>query len=63
MGSCGLQVLKSGNFVVSCYGNQKKDDIKMFEITKQKKVVWKFYSPNVRYVHNLQILTTNGKKE
>jgi hypothetical protein len=60
---CGLQVLKNGNVLVSSYGNQKETGVKMLEITREKKVVWKFYAPTVRYVHTLQILTTNGKPE
>ncbi|MFT7543030.1 MAG: hypothetical protein ACI9K5_004013, partial [Gammaproteobacteria bacterium] len=60
---CGLQRLKNGNVVVSCYGNQGSDDIKMFEITRDKQVVWSYYAPSVRSIHTLQILSTNGIPE
>ena len=60
---CGLQVLKSGNFLVSCYGNQSPDGLKMMEITRDKKVVWTYQNPKVRFVHTVQVLTTNGEKE
>jgi len=60
---CGLQVLKSGNFVVTCYGNQAKDELKMIEITHDKKVVWSYQNPEVKYVHNLHVLSTNGRAE
>ena len=60
---CGLHVLKSGNFLVSCYGNQKKDGFKMMEITRDKKIVWTYQDPGIRYVHNVQVLTTNGQAE
>lgn len=60
---CGLQVLKNGNFLVSCYGNQAADGLKMIEITRDKKMVWSYQNPTVRYVHTVQVLTTNGQKE
>ena len=60
---CGLQVLKSGNFLVSCYGNQSEDGLKMIEINREKQIVWSYQNPTVKYVHNLQVLTTNGIPE
>lgn len=60
---CGLQVLKNGNFLVSCYGNQTHEGLKMMEITRDKKIVWTYQNPDVRYVHTLQVLTTNGMPE
>ncbi|MEM6802956.1 MAG: hypothetical protein AAF696_16220 [Bacteroidota bacterium] len=60
---CGLQVLKSGNYLVSCYGNQSAEGIKMMEITPQKEVVWTYQNPAITFVHNFQVLTTNGATE
>ena len=60
---CGLQVLKSGNFLVSCYGNQTSDGLKMMEITRDKKVVWTYQNPDARFVHNVHVLSTNGVAE
>lgn len=60
---CGLQVLKSGNLLVSCYGNQSEDGLKMMEITRDKEVVWTYQNPDVKYVHTLQVITTNGVPE
>ena len=60
---CGLQVLKSGNFVVSCYGNQAEDGLKLIEITPDKKIVWTYQNQTVKYVHNLHVLSTNGQPE
>lgn len=54
---CGAQVLKNGNVVIASYG--AKDGIKLFEVTKEKEIVWD-YSGEHR-VHHFQILTTNGK--
>ena len=60
---CGLQVLKNGHFLVSCYGNQAADGIKMMEITRDKQIVWTYQNPDVKYVHNMHVLTTNGQSE
>lgn len=60
---CGLQVLNNGNFLVSCYGNQAADGLKMMEITKDKQIVWTYQNPDVRYVHTLQVLSSNGIAE
>ena len=60
---CGMQLLKSGNLLVSCYGNQSKNGLKMIEITPEKKVVWSYQNASIRYVHNVHVLTTNGKSE
>lgn len=60
---CGLQVLKNGHFLVSCYGNQDADGIKMMEITSDKEIVWTYQNPGIKYIHTLQILTTNGIPE
>ena len=60
---CGLQVLKNGNFLVSCYGNQAKDGLKMIEVNREKQIVWTYQNSSVKYVHNLQVLSTNGVRE
>ncbi|MEM7375345.1 MAG: hypothetical protein AAF587_42510 [Bacteroidota bacterium] len=60
---CGLQVLNNGNFLVSCYGNQTEDGVKMMEITRDKQIVWTYQNPDVRYVHTLQVLSSNGVAE
>lgn len=60
---CGLQPLKNGNFLVSCYGNQAKDGLKMMEITRDKKIVWTYQNPDAKYIHTLQVLSTNGVAE
>ena len=60
---CGLHVLKSGNFLVSCYGNQKPDQFRLIEFTRDKKIVWAYQNNSARYVHNIQVLSTNGVKE
>jgi len=48
----GIQVLKNGNLVVGCYGayDKGKDGAGtgMFEITRAKKLVWRYVSPGRR---------------
>ena len=55
---CGGQRLPNGNTVIASYGARGKGAIKMFEITRDRKVVW---SQNKFKAHHFQILTTNGK--
>lgn len=55
--ACGVQRLPNGNTVVACYG--KKKGVKLFEVNKDKKIVWQYDGPN--RVHHFQVLTTNGK--
>jgi len=44
---CGLHVLKSGNIVIGNYSAYDKDGkgVGMFEITRDKKLVWAYVSP------------------
>ena len=53
---CGAQRLPNGNTVVASYG-AKEGTIKLFEISRDKKIVWSYSGYNV---HDFQILTTNG---
>ena len=55
--ACGVQRLPNGNTVVTSYGQRKKDAVKIFEVTPEKKVVWKY---NGHHAHHFQVLTTNG---
>ena len=54
---CGGQRLPNGNTVIASYG--ASGDIKVFEVTQDKKIVWKYTGPH--RAHEIQILTTNGK--
>jgi len=53
---CGAQRLPNGNTVIASYGAKK--GIKLFEVTRDKKIVWKYEGHRA---HHFQILTTNGK--
>jgi len=57
--ACGAQRLPNGNTVVSSYHSSGKQ-VKLFEVTRDKKVVWR-YSGMPAGFHHFQILTTNGK--
>ncbi len=59
---CGGQRLASGNTVICAYAQKKADMPKLFEVTRDKKVVWEYFNPAVR-AHEVHILTTNGKPE
>jgi hypothetical protein len=54
---CGGQRLPNGNTVIASYASQK--EIKVFEVTPDKKIVWTYTGPH--RAHEIQILTTNGK--
>jgi hypothetical protein len=57
---CGAQRLDNGNTVICSYHQQAADKPRVFEITRDKQVVWEFFSPNVS-LHEIHVLTTNGK--
>jgi len=57
--ACGVQRLANGNTVVASYA--AKEGVKLFEVTREKKVVWTYDGPN--RVHHFQILTTNSRPE
>jgi hypothetical protein len=54
---CGGQRLPNGHTVIASYAAQ--GPIKIFEVTREKKIVWKYTGPH--RAHEIQILTTNGK--
>jgi outer membrane protein assembly factor BamB len=57
--ACGVQRLANGNTVVTSYHAQG-DQVKLYEVTPDKKVVWRFSGMPAGF-HHFQILTTNGK--
>lgn len=57
--ACGAQRLPNGHTVISSY-HAKGNQVKLFEITREKKVVWRYSGMKAGF-HHFQILTTNGK--
>jgi len=55
--ACGVQRLPNGNTVIASY--HTSEGIKLFEVDRQKRVVWSYSGPH--RVHHFQILTTNGE--
>ena len=61
---CGGQVLSNGNVVITSYaaGRTDRHSPKLFEVTPDKKVVWKYSDGQTVGIHHFQIITTNDKK-
>ena len=57
--ACGAQRLPNGNTVITSY-HASGNKVKLFEVTRDKKVVWKYSGMKAGF-HHFQILTTNGK--
>jgi hypothetical protein len=53
-----VQRLPNGNTVITSY-HATGDKVKLTEVTRDKKVVWKYSGGQSGY-HHFQILTTNG---
>lgn len=58
---CGAQRLPNGNTVITSYAARGEGEVKMLEITREKKIVWTYRSKRPGGVHEFQILDTNGK--
>ena len=59
--ACGAQRLPNGNTVICAYHQKKPDKAKLFEVTRDKKVVWEYINPMLTGIHEIHVLTTNGK--
>ncbi|MFT7302921.1 MAG: outer membrane protein assembly factor BamB [Akkermansiaceae bacterium] len=58
---CGGQFLGNGNVVACQYGQGKEGMPDALEINPAGKVVWEFKAPKFRGLHEIHVLTTNGK--
>jgi len=58
---CGAQRLPGGNAVICSYAQQDPKMPRIFEVTREKKVVWEFFHPTAR-AHEVHIVTTNGAR-
>ncbi|MSR53275.1 MAG: hypothetical protein EXS09_08280 [Gemmataceae bacterium] len=58
--ACGIQRLPNGNTVITSHHAAAKQ-IKLTEVTREKKVVWTYTDARRSGIHHFQILETNGK--
>lgn len=58
--ACGVQRLPNGNTVITSY-RTKGDEVRLTEVTRDKKVVWTHRDAKTAGIHHFQILDTNGK--
>ncbi|MFP6583694.1 MAG: hypothetical protein VCD00_14230, partial [Candidatus Hydrogenedentota bacterium] len=58
---CGAQRMPNGNIVIGAYAQKDPAKPRVFEITRDKEVVWEFFHPDL-HAHEIHIVTTNGKK-
>ena len=58
--ACGVQRLPNGNTVITSH-HAGPGDVKLTEVTRDKKVVWTHRDPKAPGIHHFQVLDTNGK--
>ena len=58
--ACGVQRLANGNTVIASY-RARGDEVKLTEVTPDKKVVWTHRDPRRPGIHHFQILEPDGK--
>ena len=58
---CGGQRLPNGNTVICSYGQRDGAKPKIFEVTRDKQVVWEYLNPKFGGAHEIHVLTTNGQ--
>ncbi|HEX7899496.1 MAG TPA: PQQ-binding-like beta-propeller repeat protein [Planctomycetota bacterium] len=57
---CGVQRLPNGNTVICSYGAGGADEVKLLEVTRDKKLVWTYKSGKAGGIHHAQILDVDG---
>jgi hypothetical protein len=58
--ACGIQRLPNGNTVITSHHATSKQ-VKLTEVTPDKKIVWTYTDDRRAGIHHFQILDTNGK--
>jgi len=58
--ACGGQRLPNGNTVFTSH-HATTNQVKLFEVTPDKKIVWTYTDSRKSGIHHFQILDTNGK--
>jgi hypothetical protein len=59
--ACGAQRLANGNTVITSYGANGEGEIKLFEVTPDKKIVWTLNTGRPHGIHEFQILDDQGQ--
>ncbi len=59
---CGAHYLDNGNVVIANYAGNGIKHPNLFEVATDKKIVWEYKIPKLKGAHDIQILTTNGRK-
>ena len=57
--ACGVQRLPNGNTIVNSYA-AGANQVKLFEVTPEKKIVWSFKSAEGAGIHHFHVIDTNG---
>lgn len=57
---CGAQRLANGNTVIASYGQAKPGEVKLLEVTREKKVVWTLRDERKHGIHEVQVLEKDG---
>jgi hypothetical protein len=58
--ACGVQRLKNGNTVITSH-HATSGQVKLLEVTREKKVMWTYTDDRKSGIHHFQILDANGK--
>src|SRR5205085_1089757 len=58
---CGAQRLSNGNTIITSYGQTGAGEIKLLEVTPDKKLVWTYRDDKTHGIHEFQILENNSK--
>ncbi len=59
---CGAQRLSNGNTVITSYGANGAGEVKLLEVTPEKKVVWTWRDERKHGIHEFQILEDGAMK-
>jgi len=58
---CGGQRLPNGNTIICSYGQKKATMPKIFELNREKEVVWEYINSELNGVHEVHVISTLGK--
>ena len=58
--ACGVQRLANGNTIINSYA-AKAGETRLFEVTRDKQVVWQWTSSDGAGVHHAHVFATNGQ--